>query len=326
MAASDSRPVPRKNVAFRIYFALRDGNNDLVTSWSSTTFGYSKDGGTFTNVTPTNMVEIATASGCGYVDLSSSIMNCDCLVLKFGASGAKDVVIILYPEEIGDYRTRVEQISLAASGDMVGAVWDETAGNHRLAGSTGLALITASGSLIGGDWSTHNAADVAAIVGASGMIADRADYVLSATHGAGSWATATGFAVVGEPLTSTEVAQAVWNATMSSYDSAGSTGQALVTSSGNLIGSASGPDAATIATAVWDKQLGEHLTVNSAGWALGVVGSGIVTADTVQVSGEYISLRDIATGNLDTAGLASTTQLEYWALQILNNCGGGSVG
>lgn len=115
MAASDSRPVPRKNVAFRLLLALKDEAGDLVTGWSgaSAAATISKDGGNFasTSNAPTEI----QSSGTGYLDLTSTEMDADGVVVLVTATGAKDLVIALYPEELGDYRVEKTGIVLDAT-------------------------------------------------------------------------------------------------------------------------------------------------------------------------------------------------------------------
>jgi hypothetical protein len=115
MAASDSRPVPRKNAAFRLLLALRDEAGDLVSDWSgaSAEAVISLDGGDFASTTdpPTEI----QSSGTGYLDLTSTEMDADSVLVKVMASGAKDLVIALYPEELGDYRVEKTGIVLDAT-------------------------------------------------------------------------------------------------------------------------------------------------------------------------------------------------------------------
>jgi hypothetical protein len=115
MAASDSRPVPRKNVAFRLLLVLKDEAGDLVTDWSgaSAAATISKDGGNFasTSNAPTEI----QSSGTGYLDLTSTEMNADGVVVLVTATGAKDLVIAMYPEELGDYRVEKTGIVLDAT-------------------------------------------------------------------------------------------------------------------------------------------------------------------------------------------------------------------
>jgi hypothetical protein len=118
MAASDAIPVPRKNTAYRFYFAIRKpSDSTLITTWAGQDSEVSLDGAAFADCT-NEATEIGT-SGCGYIDLTSSEMNADNVLLKVTVTntGAVPLVFALYPEEVGDYRANAVQIS----GDTVAA-------------------------------------------------------------------------------------------------------------------------------------------------------------------------------------------------------------
>jgi hypothetical protein len=112
MASGDARPVPQKNVAYRVTFPIFDADGDLVTGAASLDSEVSKDGGTFADCT-NEATEIATSSGMYYLDLTSTEMNADtvAVIVKTGTAGAKTTPIVLYPEEAGDIRVNVTQIS-----------------------------------------------------------------------------------------------------------------------------------------------------------------------------------------------------------------------
>jgi hypothetical protein len=96
--------VPRKNAAFRLYFAIRKADGTLVTGWTGADSEESIDGGAFTDCT-NEAVEIGT-SGVGYIDLTASEMNGDAVIYKLTVTNADalPLVLVLYPEEQGDYR------------------------------------------------------------------------------------------------------------------------------------------------------------------------------------------------------------------------------
>lgn len=105
MAATDARPVPRKNAAFRLYFCLRNLAAQFVTGWTGADSEISKDGAAFSDCT--NEATEIGASGHGYLDFTSSEMNADAVLLKITFTNL-DVVPIsvsLFPEELGDLRT-----------------------------------------------------------------------------------------------------------------------------------------------------------------------------------------------------------------------------
>lgn len=112
MAASDAIPVPRKNTAYRFYFAIRKpSDSTLITTWTGQDSEVSLDGAAYSDCT-NEATEIGT-SGTGYIDLTSSEMNADCVLLKVTVTntGAVPLVFALYPEEVGDYRANAVQIS-----------------------------------------------------------------------------------------------------------------------------------------------------------------------------------------------------------------------
>lgn len=107
MASTDARPVPRKNAAFRFYFAIRKNDGTLITSWSGADSEVSIDGAGFSDCT--NEATEIGSSGCGYIDLTSSEMNGDAVIYKVTVTntGALPLVVTFFPEEAGDYRADV---------------------------------------------------------------------------------------------------------------------------------------------------------------------------------------------------------------------------
>lgn len=105
MASTDAVPVPRKNVAYRVTFPILDADGDLVTGAAGLDSEVSKDGGTFADCT-SEATEIATSSGVYFLDLTATEMNADtvAIIVKTSTSGAKTTTIVMYPEELGDYR------------------------------------------------------------------------------------------------------------------------------------------------------------------------------------------------------------------------------
>lgn len=111
MASSDARPVPRKNVAYRVVFPIFDKTGALVTGAASLDSEISKDQGTFADCT-NEATEIATSSGIYYLDLTSTEMNADCvaIIVKSTTTDVRTTVLVLYPEEAGDYRVDIVQV------------------------------------------------------------------------------------------------------------------------------------------------------------------------------------------------------------------------
>lgn len=112
MASTDARPLPEKNVAYRVTFPILDADGDLVTGATGLDSEVSKDAGTFTDCT-NEATEIATSSGMYYLELTSTEMNADtvAIIVKTSSSGAKTTSIVMYPEEAGDVRVNVTQVA-----------------------------------------------------------------------------------------------------------------------------------------------------------------------------------------------------------------------
>jgi hypothetical protein len=151
MAASDARPIPRKNTAYRLYLPILDADGDLVTGATGLDSDVSIDGGTFADCT-NEATEIATSSGMYYLDLTAAELNGDaiCIIVKTSSSGAKTTPVVLYPEEAGDIRVDVVQISGdSAAADNLEAAADGT-GYNLGGGSVVAASVTgAVGSVTG---------------------------------------------------------------------------------------------------------------------------------------------------------------------------------
>lgn len=108
MASTDSTPMPRKNVAYRVVFPIFDADGDLVTGATGLDSEISKDQGTFADCT-NEATEIATSSGMYYLDLTSTEMNADCvaIIVKTSSSGAKTTPLVIYPVEPTDIDVNV---------------------------------------------------------------------------------------------------------------------------------------------------------------------------------------------------------------------------
>lgn len=124
MASTDARPLPQKNVAYRVTFPLLDADGDFVTGAAGLDSEISKDGGAFTDCT-NEATEIASGSGIYYLDLTSTEMNADtvAVIVKTSTVGAKTTPIVLYPEEAGDVRVNLTQwVGVAPSALISGRV------------------------------------------------------------------------------------------------------------------------------------------------------------------------------------------------------------
>lgn len=184
MASTDSLPVPRKNVAYRVVFGIYDADGDLVTGAAALDSEVSKDQGTFADCT-NEATEIATASGMYYLDLTSTEMNADsvAVIVKTSTVGAKTTVVVLYPQESGDIKVDVQTVAgttqtardLGASvlvGDKTGfslsaagvqAIWDALTSALTTVGSIGKKIVDNLDAAISSR-SSHTAADVWAAI------------------------------------------------------------------------------------------------------------------------------------------------------------------
>lgn len=168
MAASDAKPFPKKNEAYRVTFPIFDADGDLVSGAADLDSEISKDGGTFADCT-NEATEIATNSGMYYLDLTSTEMNADtvAIIVKTSTSGAKTTPLVMYPVEDGDIPVNVRQIegadpsdtirdavvddatridasalntlsgSAPTAGEIADAVWDEALADHNTEDSFG---------------------------------------------------------------------------------------------------------------------------------------------------------------------------------------------
>lgn len=120
MAATDGRPVPLKNTAYRVTFPVFDADGDLVSglvSASPTMLALvSIDGAPF--ALSTNAVnEIlsdaegspSVPSGMYFLDLTAAEMNGDTIALIVVPGSGKTTPVVLYPEEAGDIRVNLTE-------------------------------------------------------------------------------------------------------------------------------------------------------------------------------------------------------------------------
>lgn len=277
MAASDARPIPRKNTAARVYFPILDADGDLVSGAASLDSEVSLDGAAFADCT-SEATEVGT-TGIYYLDLTASEMNADAVVLqvKTATSGAKTTVIVMYPEESGDIRADVVMISGDASAaDNLEAAADGT--GYNLGGG---AIVAAS--------VTADPSGVTTLLGR--LSAARAGYLDNLSAGAVALASALSSAA--SDLTTL-------------------LGRLTSTRAGYLDNiSSAAPTAAAVADAVWDELLASHQTEGSAGHYLTDAGS---AADPLMntVPGSYAAgtagnaLGRIGSGQITTVSPVST--------------------
>jgi len=116
MAATDATPVAIKNQAYRHYFCIRDAAGAIVTGWTGQDSERSLDGATMADCT-NEATEIATSSGCGYLELTATEMNTSCTTVKVTVTNtdALDYVVNIYPVETGDLPANIKEIDDSAT-------------------------------------------------------------------------------------------------------------------------------------------------------------------------------------------------------------------
>ena len=125
MASTDARPVPRKNVAYRITFEVLDNDGDPVTSAvfdSGLASGANRALVSLDGIASVNSTNSITAidNGFYYLDLTATETNVDTVSIRFRTTttDAKSTGAILYPEEAGDIRVNVTQWDNGAVGTL----------------------------------------------------------------------------------------------------------------------------------------------------------------------------------------------------------------
>lgn len=111
MGASDTRPIPLKGTAYRLYFPIQNSSGALVSGAAGLDSEVSIDAGAFADCT-NEATEIGT-SGWYYLDLTAGEMNGDsiCISVKTSTSGALTTPIWLMPAEDSDIRVDVVRVS-----------------------------------------------------------------------------------------------------------------------------------------------------------------------------------------------------------------------
>src|SRR3972149_5391036 len=110
MAITDSKPVPQKNVAYHIGFPILDADGDLVAGATGLDSEVSTDSGGFADAA-SEAVQETTSSGMYELDLTAGEMNGDLVMVIIKSTEGKTTPIVMYPEEAGDIRVNVTQIS-----------------------------------------------------------------------------------------------------------------------------------------------------------------------------------------------------------------------
>lgn len=212
MASTDAKPIPQKNVAYRVTFPILDADGDLVTGATGLDSEISKDGGTFADCT-NEATEIATSSGMYYLDLTSTEMNADtvAIIVKTTSSGAKTTPIVMYPEEAGDIRVNATQ-------------WNSltTVALPLVPTTAGRTLDVSTGGEAGIDWANIGSPTTAVNLSATNIDVDQV--VASVSGAVGSVTGAVG-SVTG--LTNATIADAVWDEDATAHQTQGTFGQAI---------------------------------------------------------------------------------------------------
>lgn len=114
MAASDSRPLPLKNTAFRLYFTAYDSSGVPVTGFTSPDSERSLDGAAFADCTNEATY---VGHGQGYIDLTATEMNTDHTGFYFSCSeGSTRDCISICPTEDSDIPANVTHTGTAQAG------------------------------------------------------------------------------------------------------------------------------------------------------------------------------------------------------------------
>lgn len=107
MAATDVYPVPRKNAIYRLEFFMQDTSGAGVTGITPVV-NISKD-----QAAPGAASGSVTEIGLGlyWVEFTATEMNADTIGVVITGTGAVTTAIILNPEESGDIRVNVTELS-----------------------------------------------------------------------------------------------------------------------------------------------------------------------------------------------------------------------
>jgi hypothetical protein len=205
MASTDARPVPIKNTAYRHYFHYWKTDSTMLTSITGADTEVSKDGGTFTDCT-NEFTEIGT-SGPGYIDLTSTEMNADSVVIKSTCTntGAVPYIYYLYPEEAGDIRANAAQLGgTNQTGRDIGAsvLLSSGTGTGQISLTSGLvtlAGVTHTGAVIPTVTTTATATNLTNLPSIPANWLTAAGIAASALNGKGDW----GVGKTGYSLTAT---------------------------------------------------------------------------------------------------------------------------
>lgn len=97
MAASDAKPIPVKDVAFRVTFPILDADGDLVAGATGLDSEFSEDAAGFADCA-SEATQIATSSGMYYLDIANTEMGGDTVAFIVKSTEGKTTPIVLYPQ------------------------------------------------------------------------------------------------------------------------------------------------------------------------------------------------------------------------------------
>lgn len=278
MASTDAKPVPQKNVAYRITFPIFDADGDLVTGATGLDSEVSKDAGTFADCT-NEATEIATSSGMYYLDLTSTEMNADtvAIIVKTSSSGAKTTPIVLYPEEAGDIRVNVTTwLGTACSTPTVAGVpnvnvktWNDltTVALPLVPTTAGRTLDVSAGGEAGIDWANVGSPTTSlALTGTTIATTQKVDIETIKTNPVVNAGTVT--------FPTTATLASTTNITAGTITTATNVTTVNGLAANVITAAATASDfGAEIADAVWDEAIAGHLSAGTTGLALNSAGS-----------------------------------------------------
>ena len=118
MAATDAKPLPIKNQAYRYHFPMYKNDGTLFSAaWTGTAAQISKDGAAYAN-TSNSPVEVSSIIGrTGYIDLTASEMNADSVMLLVQITNTDATVhaVEINPAEVEDIPVDTQQIAGTAA-------------------------------------------------------------------------------------------------------------------------------------------------------------------------------------------------------------------
>jgi hypothetical protein len=282
MASTDAKPMPKKNVAFRLGCDLRLNTGALNASAAGLDSEVSKDGAAYADCT-NEWTEIGT-SGTGYLDLTSTEMNADKVMVKITSTTTDSVprTLTIYPVENGDIDVNATQIG----GQTASASGTVTFPNATLASTTNITAGTLTTVTTATNVTTVNGLAAGVITAASiasDAITDAkvaSDVTIASVTGAVGSVTGS----VGGNVTGSVGSIATGGIVAASFAADAITAAKIAADVGTEIG-----------TAVWattTRQLTGtqtfNMTGNITGNLSGSVGSvtAMVTANSIQISGD----------------------------------------